>query len=126
MKKLLAVIVLFIGLLMLSGCSEAGQVNDNLRKQEANFEIYRQVTVINLRSDKILLEVEGYLHIMIDDDGDLNITIMTGPNTYKLHYVSLNGEAMYISEQLENATTNPYNWEIRIFAITPDIDFGRG
>lgn len=126
MKKLLAVIVLLIGLLMLSGCSEAGQVNDNLRKQEANFEIYRQVTVINLRSDKILLEVEGYLHIMIDDDGDLNITIMTGPNTYKLHYVSLNGEAMYISEQLENATTNPYNWEIRIFAITPDIDFGRG
>lgn len=125
MKKLLVAVLLFVSLFMLAGCNEAGQVNDNLRKQEANFEIYRQVTVINLRSDKILLEVEGYLHIMIDDDGDLNITIMTGPNTYKLHYVSLNGEAMYLSEQLENATTNPYNWEVRIFAITPDIDFGR-
>lgn len=125
MKKLFVLFVLILTLVLLVGCSEAGQINGNLRTQEANFEIYRQVTVINLRSDKILLEVEGYLHIKIDDDGDLNITIMTGPKQYKLHYVSLGGEVVYVSEQLENATTDPYHWEVRIFAITPDVDFGR-
>lgn len=125
MKKLLAVLVLMVSVVLLVGCNEAQQVNDNLRRQEANFEVYRQVTVINLRSDKILLEVEGYLHIKIDSDGDLNITIMVAPNTFKLHYVSLAGEVVYVSEQLENTTTNPYHWELRIFAITPDIEFGR-
>lgn len=124
MKRLLAVLVLMVSLVLLSGCQPAEQVNNNLRQQEANFEIYRQVTVINLRSDRILLEVEGYLHIKIDDDGDLNITIMVGPGKYKLHYVSLAGEVVYVSEQLENASTDPYHWEIRIFAITPDIEFG--
>ena len=125
MKRILGLIIVIVLVFTLMGCNEAGQINDNLRKQEANFEIYRQVTVINLRSDKILLEVEGYLHIMIDEDGDLNITIQTGPNQFKLHYVSLAGEVVYVSQQIENATTSPYHWEIRIFAITPDIEFGQ-
>lgn len=125
MKKILAVLILIISMVALTGCNEADMVNSNLRTQEANFEIYRQVTVINLRSDKILLEVEGYLNIMIDDDGDLNITIMTGPKQYKLHYVSLAGEVVYVSQQLESSSTDPYHWEIRIFAITPDINAGQ-
>lgn len=125
MKKILVLFVLMFAVLFLAGCNEAGQVNENLRNQERNFEVYRRVTVINLRSDKILLEVEGYLHIKIDSDGDLNVTIMTGPKQYKLHYVSLAGEVVYVSEQLVNSTTDPYHWELRIFAITPDVEFGR-
>lgn len=125
MKRVLVALILVIAVLFLNACQAAEQVNQNLRTQEANFEVYRQVTVINLRSDKILLEVEGYLHIKIDSDGDLNITIMTGPKQYKLHYVSLAGEVVYVSEQLENATTDPYHWELRIFAITPDIEIGK-
>lgn len=125
MKKFLLVVGMLFSLLFMTGCQKSDSVNHNLRTQEGNFEIYREVTVINLRSDKILLEVEGYLNIHIDSDGDLNITIMTGPKQYMLHYVSLAGEVVYVSQQLENATTNPYNWEIRIFAILPDITVGR-
>lgn len=125
MKKLLTFVLSILAVFTLVGCQEADQVNKNLRTQEGNFEIYRQVTVINLRSDKILLEVEGYLNIDIDNDGDLNVTIMTGPKQYMLHYVSLAGEVVYVSQQLENATTNPYNWEIRIFAVLPEIQLGR-
>lgn len=124
MKKLLAFVLSILAVFTLVGCQEADQVNKNLRTQEGNFEIYRQVTVINLRSDKILLEVEGYLNIDIDGDGDLNVTIMTGPKQFMLHYVSLAGEVVYVSQQLENATTNPYNWEIRIFAVLPEIQVG--
>lgn len=124
MKKLFTRLFLILMMVFVVACDKSDMVNGNLRNQEGNFKIYRQVTVINLRSDKILLEVEGYLNIYIDSDGDLNITIKIAEDTYQLHYVSLSGEVVYVSRQLENAHTDPYHWEIRIFAILPEITVG--
>lgn len=125
MKKIFTVLTVLFMALALVGCQTASTVNQNLRNQEANFQVYRKVTVINLRSDKILLEVEGYLHIKIDADGDLNVTILTAPGQYMLHYASLGEGVVYVSEQTVNSHTDPYHWEIRIFAIVPDVQLGR-
>ena len=125
MKKKIILILLFVFVLLgLTSCRQEDQVQRNLLKQTADFQTYRKITVINLRSDKVLMEFEGYLTTKIDSEGDVNIMIMTGPNTYKLHYVRLADEICYLSEQLENSTTDPYHWEIRIYAIIPEIQIG--
>lgn len=84
MKKLYKIIVcvLFalITVITLSACNDAEHIKNNISKKSDNFDTYRKVTVINLRSDKILLEVEGYLSIKDSTDKELAIIVQTGKN----------------------------------------------
>ena len=43
----------------LCGCSEASRVRRNLNQEADNFNIQRRITVLNARTDKVLLEMEG-------------------------------------------------------------------
>lgn len=125
MKKIFSLIVVLIFVLMLGSCGpKEDQVQKNLLRETGNFETYRKITVINVRSDKILMDFEGYLTTKLDSEGDLNIMIMVGPKTYQLHYVRLANEITYLSEQLDNTSTDPYHWKINIYAILPDIEIG--
>lgn len=38
-----------------------------------------------------------------------------------MHYVYIGGEVVYLVKQKENSTTDPYHWDIRIFAEFPRI-----
>lgn len=132
MKKIkLFLIILLMGLgLSLASCGtittapKEDVIQKNLNRQTGNFETYRKITVINLRSDKVLMEFIGYLTTKIDSEGDVDIMIMTGPNQYKMHYFRKAPEITYLSEQLENSTTDPYHWEINIYAVVPGIKIG--
>lgn len=125
MKKILIVLALFFGLIMFTGCNEADNVQYNISQQSDNFETYRVVTVVNLRSDKVLLQVEGFISIKDSTEDELAIIIRTGKNEYKMHYVYLGSEVVYLVEQKEASNTDPYHWEIRLFAVFPDIDAGK-
>ncbi len=125
MKKIIMcfmlVVVICLSVCLFSACNDASIVQYNVSKKSDNFETYRKVTVINLRSDKILLEVEGYLSIKDSTADELAIIIMTAPNQYKMHYVYTGSEVVYLVEQTENTTTDPYHWSIRIHAVIPEI-----
>ena len=125
MKKILIVLALFFGLIMFTGCNEADNVQYNISQQSDNFETYRVATVVNLRSDKVLLQVEGFISIKDSTEDELAIIIRTGKNEYKMHYVYLGSEVVYLVEQKEASNTDPYHWEIRLFAVFPDIDAGK-
>lgn len=105
----------------LSACNKADNIKHNISRQSDAFESYREVTIINLRSDKVLMQVEGYISIKNNIDNELAIIIMEGPGQYKMHYVYIGGEIVYLVEQKENSTTDPYHWDIRIFAEFPRI-----
>ena len=109
---------------MLTGCNKADNIQHNIRQDSDNFETYRRVTVINLRSDKVLLTVEGYISIKDSSTNEIAIIINTAPNKYMMHYVYTGPEVVYLVEQMEPSNTDPYHWEIKIFAVTPDIDLG--
>ena len=79
-------------MMSLSGCNASGIVNHNLRKKADNFSVYRRFTAMNLRNNYKLLEVEGYLAIANDEDGDINITIRTGNESYLLNYVHMKSD----------------------------------
>lgn len=125
MKKIIMITMLFIGTFSLTGCNKADNIKHNISKEADSFGTYRKVTVINLRSDKILLEVEGLISIKDSTADELAILIRTGKEDYKMHYVYTGAEIVYLVEQLENTHTNPYHWDIRIFAVTPNFDIGR-
>ena len=50
-------------LLLTTGCSEADKVNANISKQADYFESQRKITVYNARTDKVILECEGDVHL---------------------------------------------------------------
>ena len=109
---------------MLTGCNKADNIQHNIRQDSDNFETYRRVTVINLRSDKVLLTVEGYISIKDSSTNEIAVIINTAPIKYMMHYGYTGPEVVYLVEQLEPSNTDPYHWEIKIFAVTPDIDLG--
>ena len=122
MKKVFSLIlILAISLFTLASCNDADTVQHNISQASDKFQTYRLVTVINLRSDKVLLEVEGYISIKDSTKSELAIIIMTGPSQYKMHYVYLGSEIVYLVEQKENTTTDPYHWDIRIHAVIPEF-----
>ena len=121
-KKIIAFIMALVAVLLLCvSCNDAGIVQHNIAQKSDKFETYRVVTVINLRSDKILLEVEGYISIKNSSTDELAIIIMTGPNQYKMHYIYLGAQIVYLVEQTENTSTDPYHWDIRIHAVVPEF-----
>lgn len=124
MKRVLILLVLMLGLVGLTGCNKADNIQHNIRQDSDNFETYRRVTVINLRSDKVLLTVEGYISIKDSAENEIAIIICTAPKEYMMHYVYTGPEVVYLVEQMKPSNTDPYHWEIKIFATWPDIDLG--
>lgn len=125
MKRVLAIIailvLLLMGLFSLSACNDADRLQDNLSKAADHFDVYRRVTVINLRRDTVLLEVEGLIAIKDSAKNELAIIIQTGKKEYKMHYFYFGGEVIYLVEQVDSIHTDAYHWDIRVHAVIPNV-----
>ena len=113
MKKIVALIVVLISMCVIFiGCSEADKVNANISKQADYFETERKITVYNARTDKIILEAEGYMSISNNSTRELVVTCKIGPDTYKKNYVYLNDYTMYVVEDITGTHTDPYHYKM--------------
>lgn len=116
--------LIFILIFGLNGCAKSERVNYNIKQDADNFKVKRRVIALNTRTDKALFEVEGYISLNTDTDGDLNVTIQTGPSSYKLFYAHLSKDVTYTSVQLEDDDTNPYAYDIQFFPADEVIKNG--
>ena len=113
MKKIVALVVVLISMcIIFVGCSEADKVNANISKQADYFETERKITVYNARTDKIILETEGYMSISNNSSRELVVTCKIGPDTYKKNYVYLNDYTMYVVEDITGTHTDPYHYKM--------------
>ena len=113
MKKIVAIALLcVVSCILFVGCSEADRVNHNISKQAEYFETERKITVYNARTDKIILEAEGYMNISNNATNELVVTCKTGPDTYKKNYVYLNDYTMYVVEDITGTHTDPYHYKL--------------
>ena len=113
MKKIIAfIMMIIICSLMLVGCTEADKVNANLSQQASYFECERRITVYNARTDKIILEVEGFMDISNNSHNELVVTCKVGPNEYKKNYVYLNEYTIYAVEDITGTHTDPYHYQL--------------
>lgn len=124
MKKFIAFIMVLASVcVILVGCSEADKVNANISKQADYFETERKITVYNARTDKIILEAEGFMSISNNSTNELVVTCKIGPNTYKKNYVYLNDYTMYVVEDITGTHTDPYHYKMYFHTEFPiDIE----
>lgn len=123
MKKIITVAALLV-IIMLTGCRKAERVNYNLRLEADNFNVRRRVVAINTRTNDTLFSVEGLISLDIDSDGDLNVTIKTGEDDYKLFYAHLSDSVTYTAVQIEGSDVTPYAYNVSFFPTKEFIEHG--
>ncbi len=119
MKKITKLFAFVLIASFLTGCSEADRVNANISKQADYFESERRITVYNARTDKIIMEAEGYMSISNNVSGELVCTVKTGANEYKKNYIYLNDYTMYVVEDITGTHTDPYHYKIYFHTEQP-------
>lgn len=122
-KRIGIIAFLVATMLLLAACSEADKVNSNISKQANYFECERRITVYNARTDKVILEAEGYMSISNNSNGELVATVKTGPATYKKNYIYLNDYTLYVVEDITGTHTDPYHYKIYFHTdLLPDVE----
>lgn len=122
--KLIGIIAFLVAtMLLFTACSEADKVNSNISKQADYFECERRITVYNARTDKVILEAEGYMSISNNSDDELVVTVKTGPATYKKNYIYLNNYTLYVVEDITGTHTDPYHYKLYFHTnVLPDVE----
>jgi hypothetical protein len=113
MKKTAIFIVLF-GLLMLTGCeSEAEKVSYNLSQQADNFNVIRQLTVINCIEGDVLFQMTGKMSITADTaDNQLEVIVEDEDGSYKKHFIGLSDNVTYVVEDLGGNDVSKYKYTL--------------
>ena len=117
MKKKLLTTLLTVGLVstMITGCgTEAERVSYNLSQQADNFNVVRQLTVINCLEGDVLFQMTGKMSITADTtDNQLEI-IVENNGTYVKHFVGLSDNVTYVIEDLNlgNNAVSKYQYTL--------------
>jgi len=111
MKKVLFGILIGIGCFI--GCSDADVASRNLSQDADMFKIVRRVVFYNGITGEYILTVEGRCSINVDSvDKQLELTVKTGENTYKKHFLGLSDNVTYFAEQMENSPVDVYHYKV--------------
>lgn len=101
-KNLILFLVGIITAMMLCGCdTEAERVSYNLSQEADNFNVVRQLTVINCIEGDVLFQMTGKLSIKADTgDNQLEIIVENEDGSYVKHFVGLSDNVTYVVEDL--------------------------
>ena len=100
-KRIIGVVLLLVFAFGLTACGiEASRVEYNLTKEADNFNVVRQLTVINCLQGDVLFQMTGKMSITADvEDNQLEI-IVEDDGTYVKHFVGLSDNVTYVIEDL--------------------------
>lgn len=112
-KKIIAALAaLAITAVSLVGCDQASRVEHNLTEEADNFNIVRQVTVINCLEGDVLFQMTGKCSITADTaDNQLEI-IVEDNGTYKKHFIGLSDNVTYVVEDITSADVDNYKYTL--------------
>ena len=114
MKKLSVLIMSILMVLTLAGCREAARVSYNVSKEADNFNVCRQITVINIRDDKVLYTLEGFFSIQNEGHNELCVISEVGEGEYKKDYIYLSEWTTYVCTDLNGSKVDRYHYELNI------------
>lgn len=116
MKKLitplLVIILCFTCLSACEGWRESDRVAYNISKEADNFNVTRRLTVFNIRTDTVLMQMTGNFSIKNEGHDELSVIVEVEKGTYQKHFVYLNDYTMYTVEDLSGADVSPYSYEL--------------
>lgn len=123
-SMILATLFLIAIIFGLTGCRQSRRVAWNVSKEADSFNVTRKLTVLNVRSDKVLLELTGTFAIANNAANELEVICKTGEEEYKKHFVYLNSWTVYTVEDISGADVDPYKYEITFYPqMIPVADF---
>ena len=111
MKKIICIFTLCLMALTLASCAtQASRVESNLTKEADNFNIVRQLTVINCIEGDIVFQMTGKMSITADTlDNQLEILVEDN-GTYVKHFVGLSDNVTYVIEDLNLGANDVSNY----------------
>lgn len=113
MKKFIAMLLaLLMVMVCLTGCTESEQVSYNISKEADNFNVTRRLTVINARTDTVLLELIGTFALENNSSSELEVICEVADGQYQKHFVYLNEYTLYVVEDISGANVDKYHYEI--------------
>lgn len=99
-KRIYAIFIMILTVFCITGCSEAERVSYNLSQQADNFNVVRQLTVINCLKGDVLFQMTGKMSITADtQDNQLEI-IVEDNGKYVKHFIGLSDNVTYVVEDL--------------------------
>lgn len=126
MKKsvMMTMMVMIAMMALLTSCGTDAQIaSQNLSRAAEQFEINRRVVFYNGITDTYILAIEGRCSVDFFDN-KFTVTVKTGPNEFKKHYLGRADNVFPFVEQMDNASVSTYHYRV-IFkpkAILPNID----
>lgn len=109
--KILGLGVLFV-ILTLTGCSQSYRVSENISQEANNFNVVRRITVINARTDTVLLQLTGTFSLRNNSENELEVICELEDGKYQKHYVYLNKYTLYVVEDLSGSNVSKYSYEL--------------
>lgn len=101
------------GLVLLTGCSEADKVSENLSQESDNFNVVRKVTVIDAITNDVMFQMSGRMSITADtDDKQLEIVVENDNDKYQKHIIGLSDNVSYVVEDVDVPNVSKYKYEI--------------
>ena len=113
MKKIL-IIATIIGLFTFVGCERQSEiVSHNLSKEADNFNVVRELTVINAIQGDVLFTMTGKMTIKADAaDSQLEVIVEDENKNYQRHFIGLSDNVTYVVEQKEYKDVENYKYTL--------------
>lgn len=130
-KALVAAVVLIFGATLLTACTQADTVNNNLSQDAENFKIERHIVAINAITNQVIMEVTGRCSVDTGDSslkGAFEITCKVSDDAYKKNFVYLSDNVTVTVEQLDpiDSSVYHYQWYVAPEGLLPEIDVSTG
>ena len=114
MKKFILVILMFALLFVLCSCREAERVAYNISQQADNFNVCREIIVVNVRDNTILYTLTGYFSLQNSDHNELEVISEVSPGLYKKDFIYLSEWTTYVCTDLSGANVDQYHYELNV------------
>lgn len=112
-KKIIALLTCMFIAMSIAGCNEADRVSSNLSQQADNFNVLRQVTVINCIANDVVFQMTGKMSIKADtSDNQLEVIVENDDGTYSKHIIGLSNNVTYVVEDLDTNYVEKYRFVI--------------
>ena len=112
MKKLIPLLIILV-ILFFCGCDrEVYRVDHNLGQQADNFNIERQITGFNTRTDTVLFQMTGVFSLQNSGANELEVICEVGKGEYRKHFIYLSQDTTYVVEDLGGANVSQYHYEL--------------
>lgn len=113
MKRKVSIFIVLGMLMFLVGCdTEASRVSYNISQEADNFNIVRQLTVINCIEGDVLFQMTGNMSIEADNvDNQLEI-VVENDGKYQKHFIGLSDNVTYVVEDLGSTDVSKYKYTL--------------